>query len=131
MRRGGVLAAAALFGLFFLAAPARASLDGTAWKLRTKNLISRVVFFWKSDRLEFRGGMFTSKDCLKAGFKATRYLFEEKGVKIIWSTTQTNVLGEKIEWQGTSEHHRMRGTYRYTDKSGRVKTVRWKARQTR
>lgn len=101
-------------------------LDATEWKMRPKGLMG-VLFFWKTDRLIFENGQFTSTECVQYGFNTGPYDSRKEGDTASWSATQKNATGERMEWMGVSSGKCMTGSFVWVRPKGKLKTMAWKA----
>ncbi len=126
-----ILVSLAIMILAFTAVPVEAmagELDGTQWKMRPEGWRG-VLLFWQTDTLKFDAGKFESTACTPYGFMPGPYDSKREGDKVVWSATQTNNKGEKMEWQGTLSRDRLEGSYTWTKRNGKTMTIWWKAKK--
>ena len=89
------------------------ALDGTAWSMTFDDAEPGCADL---NRLSFARGVFTSADCVKEGFRPSRYrMVPGKGAGTAWQAFQTNGNGVFNSWKVVLRGKVMKGTLTSSD----------------
>lgn len=105
----------------------KSPLDGTVWHMTFDDAEPDCADL---NRLSFSRGVFTSADCVKEGFRPSRYrMIPAKGAGTAWQAFQTNGRGVFNAWKVVIRGKVMKGTLTSSDtKTAESDTYAWTAR---
>jgi len=84
----------------------------------------------RADRIGYAEGRFSSEQCSKEGFPPAPYQSTVEGGQLRWTATEEDGRGNTIQWEGTVEGDRMKGTLVWT-RAGKARRYGWSAVRVR